>query len=303
MSKAEQLQYYKKRQASILLKLEDLDVAVQSGIQLADYEPEDDSLRTDQPHDSKFALAFDAEQRKFRGAPESISFRGTDSPMTAAAVEAAMTTMASVSVSHAPEPAPVLASVGEIKLKRRTEAQIKVDRALLNACYFGNTNASLKLVRKGADPEFIDDRDGWAGLHYAARWGDIKIIMALLNAGADVNLRTFGKETALHKATRWDQRDAAILLLHRGALPHFKNGDGNKASAMTTNDELSYLCDNYEKWTAAEIVRIKKEAEQQKFDSIRAEQQRKQEERIAQAELSRRAGLTQDRGGILKPRK
>lgn len=291
--KAAAVQYYKARQQSILLKLEDLEGALANGADLASYEAEDESLRADQPNNSRFAQAFEAEQRRTRGAPEAMSFRGTDNAIgDAAAAAAAAAAGASASAATA------MVSSTAVKSGQRTEHQLKQDKALLNACYFGNTNAALKMVRNGADPEFMDDRDGWASIHYAARWGDLKIVMALLNAGADVNLRTFDKETALHKACRWDQRDVAILLLHRGALAHYKNGDGNKASDMTTNTELSYLCNNYEEWTVAEIARIKQEAEDKKFQAFKEEQMRRQEEKVALAEAAKRAQIS--RGGLGK---
>ena len=49
----------------------------------------------------------------------------------------------------------------------------------------------------------MEERDGWLGIHYAARWGNTKMIRMYLNAGADVNGRTKNKETALHKTARW----------------------------------------------------------------------------------------------------
>jgi ankyrin repeat protein len=93
------------------------------------------------------------------------------------------------------------------------------------------------------------------------------MLLALLSAGADVNLRTNGKETALHKATRWDQKDVAVLLLKRGALPHFKNGDGKMASAMTADKDLAYICDNFEQWCEEEKQRILKEEDDRKQDA------------------------------------
>jgi len=268
-AKAERLEYLKARQVSILLKIEDLESAVSSGLSLETYEPKDLSMETQQPQDSAFAKAFyEAEKRvKASGgsANELSEFRGTDqmgqsfparepsAPTSAAGGSSTTTTTTTVSSPKSP-------GVSHFKKTgKRTEAELKLDHALLNACYFGNTNGVLKLIRQGADIEYMEERDGWCAIHYAARWGDVKMLLALLNAGADVNLRTNGKETALHKATRWDQKDVAVLLLKRGALAHFKNGDGKKASDMTADKDLSYICDNFEQWCEEEKQRIKKE--------------------------------------------
>jgi len=252
-AKAVQLDYLKARQQSILLKIEDLEKAVSAGFTLDSYEPEDLSLETQQPQDSEFAKAFyEAEKRTKAsdggaasvagGGAESMTmvpFRGSDVPTAPTAPPARD--------AAAKAPGGEVQAVPVVRMSggRRTEAQLKIDHALLNACYFGNTNGVIKLIRQGADVEYMEERDGWCAIHYAARWGDVRMLMALLNAGADVNLRTNGKETALHKATRWDQKDVAVLLLKRGALPHFRNGDGKKASDMTADKDLSYICDNF----------------------------------------------------------
>ena len=77
----------------------------------------------------------------------------------------------------------------------------------------GNTGAALKLIEKGADIFFVDPRDGWAGAHYAARFGKIKILETMINAGLDVNMRTTGKETLLHKACRTNRTSTVLWLM------------------------------------------------------------------------------------------
>ena len=77
----------------------------------------------------------------------------------------------------------------------------------------GNTGDALKLIEKGADVFFVDPRDGWAGAHYAARFGKIRILDTLLKAGVDVNMRTTGKETLLHKACRTNRTDTVLWLM------------------------------------------------------------------------------------------
>jgi hypothetical protein len=277
--KVQQLDYLKQRQRSILSKIEDLEIALGSGLNLETYMPEDASLETRQSDDSKFARAFyDAEKEsrsKGMTSEAPTYFMGSDTP--APAQEQMLQKSPSVAST-------VKSSVSVRSTGRRTEAQRKLDTQLLNSCYFGNTNSVLKIIRQGADPDFIDDRDGWGSLHYAARWGDCKMILAILAAGGDVNLRTFGKESPLHKAARWDQKDAAVLLLKRGALHHFKNGDGHKASKMTQDSDLAYLIDNFEQWCEEEIERIQNEERQAELMKRKAEMEKAQEERAREAE-------------------
>lgn len=124
----------------------------------------------------------------------------------------------------------------------------KKDQELLNACYFGNIIGVKKWLKLGANVEYVEERDGWLPIHYAARWGDLKMLQILINAGANINGKTNSRETALHKCGRWDRKEVAIFLLKLGADPTIKNVDGNKASDMTVEPELRFLLDNFEEY-------------------------------------------------------
>ena len=100
----------------------------------------------------------------------------------------------------------------------------------------------------GGDVEYMEQRDGWLGIHYAARWGDMSMLKSYIKAGANIDGKTNSKETALHKCGRWDRKEAALYLLSLGANPSCKNGDGNKASDMTADPEMKFLLDNYEEY-------------------------------------------------------
>lgn len=121
-------------------------------------------------------------------------------------------------------------------------------RELLNACYFGNINLALKLIREGADTHYIDERDGWAGIHYSARWGQLSIIRALVNNGVDINMLTSGKETPLHKACRTNRINVCIWLLKNGADPNYLNASKQRPSELATNKEVKFICDNFEEY-------------------------------------------------------
>lgn len=123
----------------------------------------------------------------------------------------------------------------------------KLGLELLNACYFGNVALSLRLLQNPqCPPGWADPRDGWSAMHYAARWGMVRILEALLQAGVDINLRTTSKETPLHKAARVNRKPICIWLLNRGADPHIFNTNGERASDLTADDDIKYVCDHFE---------------------------------------------------------
>lgn len=130
----------------------------------------------------------------------------------------------------------------------------KIDQDLLNAAYFGNDRNVRKYIGNGGNINYMEDRDGWLGIHYAARWGNIPMLMAYLKAGADVDSKTKNKETSLHKCARWNTKDCAIILLQKGADPRIKNSDGNIASDMTNDPEIKFLLDHFD-----EYMQIQKE--------------------------------------------
>ena len=124
----------------------------------------------------------------------------------------------------------------------------KTDQDLFNAAYFGDEQKVARYIKEGGNVNYMEERDGWLGLHYAARWGNNKMVKLYLHNGADVNGRTKDKETPLHKAARWDCKETAIILLRAGANPLLKNSDGNKASDMSADPEMKFLLDNFKEY-------------------------------------------------------
>ena len=118
-----------------------------------------------------------------------------------------------------------------------------LDQSLLNACYFGNYYMVKKLLELGANPNYMELRDGWRPLHYAARWGYTNMVLLLLKWGAEINGLTNSKETALHKCGRWNRKELAQILIKKGANPYYKNSDGNIAMDMTTDMEMKRILD------------------------------------------------------------
>ena len=124
----------------------------------------------------------------------------------------------------------------------------QIDQDLLNSAYFGNTRNVKKNIALGGNINYMEERDGWLGIHYASRWGLDDMLMAYIKAGCDVNSKTKNKETSLHKCGRWDTKSTAIMLLEHGARPDIKNSDGNIASDFTNDPEMKFLLDNYEEY-------------------------------------------------------
>jgi ankyrin repeat protein len=107
---------------------------------------------------------------------------------------------------------------------------------------------ALKLIREGADPLFLEQRDGWYGIHYSARWGQLSVVRALANAGVSVNILTSLKETPLHKACQTNRLQVCVWLLRNGADPNILNCSRERASDLATNKEVRFVCDHFEEY-------------------------------------------------------
>jgi ankyrin repeat protein len=134
------------------------------------------------------------------------------------------------------------------KITSKMKKVSKIDQDLLNAAYFGNDRNVRKYISMGGNINYMEDRDGWLGIHYAARWGNVPMLMAYLKAGVDVDGKTKNKETSLHKCARWNTKECAIILLQKGANPTIKNSDGNIPSEMTNDAEMKFLLDHFDEY-------------------------------------------------------
>lgn len=114
--------------------------------------------------------------------------------------------------------------------------------ALHLAAFFGQAEAAVLLLARGADPDAHGT--GWmtgTPLHSAASTSRADIVALLLDDGADPNARQGGGWTALHAAV--EHGDAAIVgrLLVAGADPDAVNDDGVSARdlAAVAGDEAT----------------------------------------------------------------
>lgn len=87
------------------------------------------------------------------------------------------------------------------------------DNALMIACYKGNEQAVLKLLKKGAKV----DKNGWTPLHYAAANGNNKIVKMLLVRDAFVNAASPNGTTPVMMAAEAGHIYTVRLLYDNGA--------------------------------------------------------------------------------------
>ena len=99
---------------------------------------------------------------------------------------------------------------------KRTKLDISAfngDNALMIACYKGNEQAVLKLLKKGAKV----DKNGWTPLHYAAANGNNNIVKMLLARDAFVNAASPNGTTPVMMAAEAGHIYTVKLLYDNGA--------------------------------------------------------------------------------------
>ncbi|XP_028404938.1 oxysterol-binding protein-related protein 1-like [Dendronephthya gigantea] len=79
---------------------------------------------------------------------------------------------------------------------------------------------------------------GWTALHTSIQHENHEIMDALIKAGADVNIKTDGGETALHKAAMVGRKDFIVTLLENGANPLIVNCDEKTSSHLAKEDAV-----------------------------------------------------------------
>jgi len=95
--------------------------------------------------------------------------------------------------------------------------------ALWDAVIAGDVPKVMDLIKAGADVNRLDIRRHVAGpngrrpLNYAALQNDTAMIIALLEAGAMINMANHSGFTPLHHAGEAGAKDAAVLLIAQGA--------------------------------------------------------------------------------------
>ena len=113
----------------------------------------------------------------------------------------------------------------------QTLDEIKFENSIFNACVYGDIDKVKQLINKNGRSVINEqDKNGYSCLHYASRNGHLNICKLLIEAGIDVNLKTFScKSTALHRASFIGNKDIVKLLLDSKANPEEKDCDGKTA--------------------------------------------------------------------------
>jgi ankyrin repeat protein len=110
---------------------------------------------------------------------------------------------------------------------------------LIGAAREGRVDLIPALVKQGADPNERAGVNGWTPLMHAIHKNQKGSVIALLNAGADINGRSQDGSTALMMAAGYGYTDIVNLLLDRGADAHAQLSDGMNAltfAVIGTND-------------------------------------------------------------------
>ena len=97
--------------------------------------------------------------------------------------------------------------------------------ALMIAIEEDEPNIAIALINAGANVNLKND-DGWTAFMKASYNENLYIVKKLIKAGADINIRNNKKETALIIAIEMNHTDIAQELIHAGANVNLKNDDG-----------------------------------------------------------------------------
>ncbi len=111
------------------------------------------------------------------------------------------------------------------------EAKDKVGRtALMSAVQSRNPEALKLLVQKGANVNSRDSQDGTALLRAAGMYGNAPTVVALIEAGADINAADRNGQTPLMWAARWGDAARVEALLEAGAKVDARDAKGLSAA-------------------------------------------------------------------------
>ena len=97
------------------------------------------------------------------------------------------------------------------------------------ATILGDIEAINQHIKAGSDLDVREPSIGSSPLISAAVFGKTEIARALINAGADVNLRNNEGSTALHSAAFLCRTEIVEMLLKKGADKEIRNNNGSTA--------------------------------------------------------------------------
>ncbi|XP_073933378.1 ankyrin repeat domain-containing protein 31 isoform X3 [Castor canadensis] len=129
-------------------------------------------------------------------------------------------------------------TAGISKRHAREECQLHL------AARRGNLSLVKALIESGADVN-LKDNAGWTPLHEASNGGSKDVIVELLKVGANVNCENVDGILPLHEAVASSHLKAAEILLQHGADPNKKNKKQKTAFDEADDDRMKELLKSY----------------------------------------------------------
>uniref|UniRef100_A0A915Q6N0 Poly [ADP-ribose] polymerase n=1 Tax=Setaria digitata TaxID=48799 RepID=A0A915Q6N0_9BILA len=114
------------------------------------------------------------------------------------------------------------------------------------AAGFGKVDCVRALLSAGANISQADD-GGLVPLHNASSFGHVDVVKILLENGADANVSDNWGFTPLHEAAAWGKADVCVLLLQHGASVRSENSDGKTPQDLADGDAKAVFTGEYRK--------------------------------------------------------
>ncbi|XP_047586748.1 ankyrin repeat domain-containing protein 31 isoform X2 [Lutra lutra] len=132
----------------------------------------------------------------------------------------------------------------EVKTVGINKRNAKGESRLHLAARRGNLSLVKALIESGADVN-LKDNAGWTPLHEASSEGSNDIIVELLKAGANVNCENLDGIDPLHDAAANNHLKAAEILLQHGANPNQRNQKQKTALDEADDEKMKELLKSY----------------------------------------------------------
>jgi ankyrin repeat protein len=136
-------------------------------------------------------------------------------------------------------------------MNKTREINLSPYNELFEAVDKGDLGSVIKCIKSGIDMNEADPREligsGNTPLHHAANCGHVEIVRALIDAGADVNVRCHRGWTPLIRACNAGHYEVAKVLLETSADVNAVNNEGYTAydRIMMSDERLIKLLESY----------------------------------------------------------